>query len=103
MAHFYGSMTGARGETTRTGTKSSGISAHVRSYSHGIRADMNYSPGDQGSDRAFIEITSGSNGGPTSHIYLDASELDAILEGRAVLAVVPVDADEGSKDEGVQI
>ena len=89
MTHFYGSMEGSRGEATRCGTKSSGISAHVRSWTHGVRADLIASEAN-GDDRACIEITSGSNGGGrTSHVFIEQDELNGILAGRLRLAVVP--------------
>ena len=36
MSRFYGSLQGGRGEVTRTGTGSSGISAHPRGWNTGI-------------------------------------------------------------------
>jgi len=86
MSKFYGSMKGARGEVTRTGTASSGISAHVRGWDSGVRVDMLESA--DGSERACVEITSGSNGGPSSHTFIESAELDDIRAGRSRLAVV---------------
>jgi hypothetical protein len=86
MSKFYGSMIGARGEVTRTGTASSGISAHVRGWDSGVRVDMLESV--DGSERACVEITSGSNGGPSSHTFIESVELDDIRAGRSRLAVV---------------
>ena len=37
MARFYGDVQGNRGEATRMGTPSSGISAHIRGWSIGIK------------------------------------------------------------------
>ena len=34
MSHFYGYLTGNRGDVTRTGSKKSGIRAHLRSWDH---------------------------------------------------------------------
>ena len=88
MSHFYLSARGSRGEVTRTGTRSSGVTAHVRSWTHGVRAEMHEAP--DGEDYAFIEITSGSaQDGRTSHVYITNGQLDAILDGRARLAVRP--------------
>jgi len=90
MAHFYGSMNGSRGEATRCGTKSSGISAHVRSWTHGVRSNLFESRQGSGEDKVCIEITSGSNNdGRTSHIFIEQDELNGILAGRLRLAVVP--------------
>jgi len=36
MARFYGDVQGNRGEATRMGTPSSGISAHIRGWDVGI-------------------------------------------------------------------
>jgi len=36
MAHFYGTMQGSRGETSRMGTVNSGMTAHVRGWDVGI-------------------------------------------------------------------
>ena len=55
MAHFYGSLNGARGQATRCGSKVSGISGHVR----GAEAACRH--GAQG-DYVDIGVTCGSNG-----------------------------------------
>ena len=34
MSYFYGYLTGNRGDVTRTGSKTSGIRAHLRSWNH---------------------------------------------------------------------
>lgn len=60
MAHFYGRMQGARGETTRTGTKASGVSCHVSGWGVGGRAEMFHAA--TSGDVAELAATSGSNG-----------------------------------------
>lgn len=40
MAHFYGRMEGNRGETTRCGTKGSGIVARLGSWTGGVRVHL---------------------------------------------------------------
>jgi len=60
MAHFYGDLQGTRGEATRSGTKNSGISAHVRGWNIGARVQCFVN--DQGEDCVSIRLTSGSNG-----------------------------------------
>lgn len=59
MSHFYGSMQGNHGETTRQGTKKSGISTHIRGWNFGVKVIM--SPGSEG-DVADIYLTCGSDG-----------------------------------------
>lgn len=60
MAHFYGSMQGARGKTTRCGNKGSGIMAHVRGWDFGVMIQCDYHPVK--GDVVTIRLTSGSNG-----------------------------------------
>jgi len=40
MSHFYGKMQGARGEATRCGTKSSGITTYAAGWRGAIRVDV---------------------------------------------------------------
>jgi len=58
MAHFYGSMQGGRGETTRTGTKNSGLSAHIRGWNVGVLVDVKHV---DGKDIIEVRRTGGSN------------------------------------------
>jgi len=37
MSHFYGTLQGGRGETTRGGTKSSGLETYTASYAGAVR------------------------------------------------------------------
>ena len=60
MSHFYGSMQGGRGETTRTGTKNSGLSAHVRGWDFGVKVEINHVKGE---NVVHVYKTGGSNGG----------------------------------------
>lgn len=55
MAHFYGWLKGSRGETTRCGTKSSGIWAKVQSWK--TRASVQIDDND-GVDRVSLYIDS---------------------------------------------
>ena len=59
MSHFYLSGQGSRGETTRCGTKNSGISGHIRGWRAGVRVEGN-SRGDN--DEFLVYKTGGSNG-----------------------------------------
>lgn len=60
MAHFYASIQGNRGESTRTGSKNSGIRGHIRGWSLGVK--VYGSVDDNGNDTFTVELTSGSNG-----------------------------------------
>jgi hypothetical protein len=40
VAHFYGIMKGARGETTRCGTRPSGITATVKSWGSSLQVTL---------------------------------------------------------------
>ena len=46
MSHFYGRLQGCRGETTRTGSKGSGINAHIRSWNNDVYASLDDEEGD---------------------------------------------------------
>lgn len=61
MAHFYASIKGNRGETTRMGSKDSGISGHIRGWDTGVRVDIRHSAKD-GKDHVLVYRTAGSNG-----------------------------------------
>ena len=60
MAHFYGNMKGARGETTRCGNKSSGMFAHVRGWKLGVEVRMSYDE-KTGEDICTVVLTDGSH------------------------------------------
>ena len=90
MAHFYGNMKGSRGEVTRCGTRSSGISAYVRGWGYGVNSSMDL--GDDGKDCCTITITSGSNRmRPPVNTRITNKGMEAILDGRAKLSVVPIE------------
>lgn len=62
MAHFYGNMAGARTKTvTKTGTKKSGMSAHVRGWYFGVKVNIFFDE-KTGKNKAVIYQTAGSNG-----------------------------------------
>lgn len=63
MARFYASIQGNRGEATRMGTASSGISGHIRGREVGCRVNAVTDRNDD--DVVQITATSGSNGGHT--------------------------------------
>lgn len=60
MAHYYSRIKGHRGEATRCGSKSSGITARADSYSVGARIEINWSAELQ-SDVVTIYATTGSS------------------------------------------
>lgn len=40
MSHFYGTLQGGRGESTRCGTRSSGMTTHAAGWGGAIRVDL---------------------------------------------------------------
>ena len=68
MAHFYADMKGVRGETSRTGTKNSGISAHIRGWDVGCRVSL-WHDRDRNEDVITVYKTGGSNN-PFSERYV---------------------------------
>lgn len=62
MAHFIGEIQGNRGEASRTGSKKSGISAHIRGWNIGVRVNIRHDE-ESGKDFYTIYETGGSNGG----------------------------------------
>lgn len=60
MAQFYGSMQGWRGCVTRSGSKVSGLTAHVRGWNIGCRVELSHK---DGKDVVTVYRTHGSNGG----------------------------------------
>lgn len=67
MAHFYGSMDGV-GKTTRTatGTKNTGLSAHVRGWDLGVYVDLRVDA--DGKDVIEVYRTGGSNNSTRTHV-----------------------------------
>jgi hypothetical protein len=76
MAHFYMNAQGNRGEVTRMGTKNSGMFAHVRGWSSGIRVEA-YHDEEAGEDCFRVYSTGGSN---DHNEYL----LGVLIDGRWV-------------------
>ena len=93
MAHFYGEMQGSRGNTTRCGTKASGITAHVRGWDAGVRVTME-EQGD-GRDCAFVDVTGGSNSPErVAGTRITADALESLKAGTHVLVVIPFEAED---------
>ena len=61
MAHFYANIQGNRGEATRMGTKSSGISGHIRGWDIGCKTHCSFNTKTK-QDEVSIHVTTGSNG-----------------------------------------
>ena len=57
MAHFHGTLQGARGEASHLGTKSSGISAMVHGWEGGIKVTM-----ESVNDVDHVRISVGEHG-----------------------------------------
>ena len=73
MSRFYGSLEGGRGAVTRTGTASSGITAHPRGWNLGIRV----SGYDTHANDVFsVNVTGGSTGGRADTHVLTVEALD---------------------------
>ena len=74
MARFYADIQGNRGEATRMGTASSGMSGHVRGWSLGARVEMDTD--SEGRDRLTVYRTGGSNGmsRDTREIYTETAD-----------------------------
>ena len=62
MAQFYADIQGNRGESTRMGTKKSGIKGHIRGWNVGARVWMRFNEETQ-EDECTIDLTSGSGYG----------------------------------------
>lgn len=58
MAHFRGTLQGMRGETSRLGSKSSGLTADCDGWQGGVRVSLYVN--DAGEDSAQVELTDGS-------------------------------------------
>lgn len=81
MSHFYGSMTGGRGEVTRTGTKNSGMAVHVRGWDMGIFVDLIH---ENGVDKAVVYRTSGSNDSHPPLRLVEITALDITQDGAVI-------------------
>lgn len=78
MSHFYGSILGqAKTEATRRGSKASGLTAHIRTWTEGVKIEAVCEQPDEhlwGEDAEAIDhfhvyVTSGSNDGERD-VYL---------------------------------
>ena len=68
MAQFYAEIQGNRGAASRTGSKASGMSVHIRGWHVGIRVNCHYDEAT-GQDVVTVERTGGSAGhGRSEHL-----------------------------------
>ena len=61
MSRFYADIQGNHGKATRQGTKTSGITGHIRGWDIGVRVEIYADL--QGLDHVVVYRTAGSNGG----------------------------------------
>ena len=75
MAQFYGEIQGNRGVASRMGSKKSGIWAHLRGWSVGVKVDVCE---QGGRDVCYVYLTAGSNGGAAEKLLgiFEASDLE---------------------------
>lgn len=69
MAHFYGELKGNKGETTRAGTKNSGLSSHIRGWNNGVYTEM-YRENDE--DHFKVYKTGGSSNENNKQLIYDS-------------------------------
>lgn len=60
MSQFYADIQGNRSERTCTGTKSSGLTGHIRGWNIGARVEVSYNA-DLDRDEVRVSLTGGSN------------------------------------------
>ena len=77
MSHFYGTIQGARGEATRTGTKNSGMVTHAAGWGGAIRVDVYQD--ENGNDMFRVSLGPWQNSGGRSRT-LAIGRLDANSE-----------------------
>lgn len=78
MSHFYGTLQGTRGEATRCGTKSSGITAYAAGWGGAIRTDI-WHDDKTGRDMYRVTLTPWHGSGGSSRVLAEGL-LDANAE-----------------------
>lgn len=79
MARFYASIQGSRGEATRMGTASSGITGHVRGWNIGGEVQMSSRMGEESdADTCVMTLTGGSSGQRNLGVEIAAFEATGI-------------------------
>lgn len=59
MAHFYAEITGAKGVVTKTGTRETGLTAHVRGYTVGVYVEIRHNDFTK-MDEVYVHLTGGT-------------------------------------------
>ena len=77
MSQFYASIAGNRGEATRQGTKSSGLTGHIRGWGLGAKVEMSH---EKGEDVCRVYLTSGSSGSSPSRLIGEYREANIKIE-----------------------
>ena len=87
MAHFMVTAGGSRGDTSRLGSKSSGLFATLNGWDGGVRVSLYH---DNGQDMARVTLTSGSGySGKTVELYdgpIDATTRELLSQQNAIAA-----------------
>jgi len=68
MSHFYGTLQGNRGETTRCGTKNSGITIYAAGWGGAIRVDVSHDERDDTDSYEVYLVPWHSSGGQSRHL-----------------------------------
>jgi hypothetical protein len=74
MSRFYATIRGARGEASRTGTRGSGITGHVRGWDVGARVRIYEGP--DGEDVVEVYRTGGSRGAESDRLIARFTEAE---------------------------
>lgn len=67
MAHFYGSIRGQRGEASRLGGKSSGLTTYAASWQGAVRVSLYYNSATD-TDMVDVYLTKHTNGAGTERV-----------------------------------
>lgn len=87
MSEFYARIQGSRGEATRCGSKSSGISATAETWHSVIRAEQHGSTQSMSGHEATVNVA-GKHGGSALTLRFDADTLYAQSDDPKVRAAL---------------
>lgn len=85
MAHFYGTVQGARGQASRLGHKNSGLTTVAASYSGAVRTRL--WTNDKGDDMVEVALTPWGSAGVDKVLYV--GPVNKYMPTKGVLA--PID------------
>ena len=71
MAQFYGTVQGARGQASRVGTKSSGLTVHANGWNIGATVYLTH---EDGRDVVRVYCNGGSNAGNRGELVAEFRE-----------------------------